>query len=160
MADTFAFDKEHLTNMKTTIENLKTDLMNDPKIVELQEWGTTTLWDPSTWNSKTGGGSDASGGGTPVLTLLPGNPETFPAAKLLVTRGGVYASGVINAVNWVHDVLTTFASNIDFTIHKVEGAEKDNELTVDQAIGDFTSTIGNLGGAPTPTTNPPTVTTK
>jgi hypothetical protein len=148
MADTFTFDKDHLTNLKTKIVNLNTDLMDDPRIVALQEWGGSVLWDPSTWNSKSTGGGGGDAGGSAVLTLLPGNPDHFPAAKLLTTRGTTYASAVINAVNWVHDVFTNLTTNIDFTITKIESAEHDNKLTVDQAITDFNQTIGDLGGPP------------
>lgn len=151
MADTFTFDKEHLTNLKTKIVNLNTDLMGDANVVALQEWGGTPLWDPSTWNSKTGssgGGGGDTGSGSAVLTLLPGNPDKFSAAQLLKTRGTAYASAVINAVNWVHDVFTNLTTNIDFTITKIENAEHDNKLTVDQAITNFNQTISDLGGPP------------
>jgi hypothetical protein len=151
MADTFTFDKEHLTNLKTKVVNLNNDLLADPKIAAIQEWGDTTLWDKSTWNSPSGapGGSGGSGGNADLL-LLTGNGGNFPAAKLLTSRGTAYASMVINAVNWVHEVLTNLASNIDYTIHHVETAEHDNTMTVNQAITDFNQTIGDLGGPPTP----------
>jgi hypothetical protein len=155
MADTFTFDKEHLTNLKTTIGNLSSDLTGDANIAAIQEWGGTPLWDKSTWNSSTSaGGGGGAGNDSAELTLLPGNPDVFPAAKLLMARGTTYASQVINAVNWVHDVLTNLSTNIDFTITKIDSAEHDNKLTVDQAVGDFNQTISDLGGPPVQTGPP------
>lgn len=151
---TFTFDKAHLTDLKTKVVNLSNDLLDDPTIAELQEWGSSTLWDPSTWTSSTTGGGGSQAGGSAVLTLLPGNPDQLPAAQVLMTRGTSYATSVIDAVNWVHDVFTNLASNIDFTITKVSDAEDDNVLTVDQAITDFDKTIGDLGGAPKTTQIP------
>lgn len=156
MAD-FTFDKAHLTDLKTKINTLTTNLMEDPDVVALQEWGSASLWDPSTWNSPTGGGGGGDSGAGAVLTLLPGNTDHFPAALLVKNRGTAYASSVINAVNWVHDVMTNLVTNIDFTVTKIDNAEHENSLTVQQAITDFSQTIGDLGGPPAQN-GPPTIT--
>jgi hypothetical protein len=159
---TFSFDKSHLQDLKTKVANLSGDLTSNTGIATLQEWGTENLWGPSGWDltgTGTGGGGGGGGGnGSATLMLLPGNTELFPAAKTLQDRGTAYATSVIEAVNWVHDVLTNLASNIDTTITKIDTAEHDNTLTVAQAAQDFQQTIGDLGGTPpTSTTTIPNI---
>lgn len=142
---TFAFDKDNLTNLRNKIVNLNNDLMGDPEVVALQEWAATNLWDASTWSSSMNGGG-GSGGGKALLSLKPGNLENFPAASLVATRGTSYASSVVNAVNWVHDVLTNLTTNIDFTIRAVENSEEENTFTAGRAMTYFKQTVNGLGG--------------
>lgn len=156
---TFSFDKSHLLDLKTKVTNLSGDLMGNTGIATLQEWSTENLWDPSSWD-QTGSGTSGGGNGSATLALLPGNPDLLPAAKTLQDRGTAFASTVVDAVNWVHDVLTNLASNIDTTVTAIDNTEQDNKLTVAQAAQDFQQTIGDLGGTPpsTTTTNPANVT--
>lgn len=157
MGDTLKITPDYLRDLKLKVNNLLEDLKSNHDVTKLAEWGNVPLGH-STWSNSGTGGTGGAGGDGGSYLVHPGNTTLVPAKRMQQAATG-YAGGLVNAVNWVTDVLQSLSDNIDTTLAKMSSTEHDNEISANDLYGGLGDIIGQLGGQPGSSLTPPPTTT-